>query len=214
VPPAAKDVIDGTHDKDTPPIDTLLAAEGVPPADRGSITSEQLTTGAPMDVNGLHTPPTGNSTPTPHPIIPSSPSLLHACCPEKYVAVLELFNTEVQGGLWKSAVDIWLMLEHAAGFQISEKPLPARHPRAVLWWVQRRRGTTWIPAGLSSEDEHEDFYDAVILWWLIVNLVWRKEGVTNAEEFKAHGLIQHGEDDLEGLPSGLNRLTSILTCLA
>jgi hypothetical protein len=67
--------------------------------------------------------------------------------------------------------------------------------------------------GLGREDEHEDFYNTVILWWLMVNPAWRKEGVTNAEEFKAHGLVQCGEDNLEGLPSGLNGLTSILAYL-
>jgi hypothetical protein len=127
---------------------------------------------------------------------------------------LELFDTAVEGGLWKSAVDTWLTLEHATGFPISGKALPAGgRPGAVTWWVQRGHGTTRIPAGLASEDECEDFYEAVVLWWLGVNPVWRKEGVENADEFEARGLIQLSGGDLEGLPLGLNGLTSVLTGL-
>ncbi|KAJ7837774.1 hypothetical protein B0H14DRAFT_2216332, partial [Mycena olivaceomarginata] len=107
--------------------------------------------------------------------------------------------TAVEGGLWKSAVGAWLTLEHAAGFPISGKALPAGGgPGAVTWWVQRGRGTTRIP--LASEDECEDFYKAVVLWWL--------------DEFEVHGLIQLSGGDLEGLPLGLNGLTSVLACLA
>ncbi|KAJ7823339.1 hypothetical protein B0H14DRAFT_2187225, partial [Mycena olivaceomarginata] len=123
--------------------------------------------------------------------------------------------TAVEGGLWRPAVSAWLTLEHAAGFPISGKALPAGgRPGAVSWWVQRGRGTTRIPAGLDSEDEREDFYDAVVSWWLGVNPAWRKEGVKNADEFEARGLIQRSGGDLEGLPLGLNGLTSVLACLA
>ncbi|KAJ7302477.1 hypothetical protein DFH08DRAFT_723033 [Mycena albidolilacea] len=157
----------------------------------------------------------GNRLGTPPPIIPSSPSPLRASCPAKYTAVLELFDTEVKGGLWKSAVDTWLTLEHATGFQTMGKALPAGgRPGAVSWWVQRGCNTTRIPAGINSEDEREDFYQAVVLWWLNVNPVWRKEGVKSAEDFEVHGLIQCGGGNLDSLPSGLNGLTSVLACLA
>ncbi|KAJ7801888.1 hypothetical protein B0H14DRAFT_2180340, partial [Mycena olivaceomarginata] len=82
----------------------------------------------------------------------------------------------VEGGIWESAVDTWLTLEQASGFQIAGKALSVKGcPGAVSWWVQRRRSTVQIPAGLESEDEREDFYDAVILWWLSINPAWRKE---------------------------------------
>ncbi|KAJ7358349.1 hypothetical protein DFH08DRAFT_655080, partial [Mycena albidolilacea] len=118
--------------------------------------------------------------------------------------------TEVEGGTWKSAMDAWLTLEHATGFQVSGKALPAGGlPAAVSWWTC----TTQIPTGLGSKDEREDFYAAVVSWWLSVNPVWRKEGVENTEGFEAHGLIRRGKGDLETLPSGLNGLTSVVACL-
>jgi hypothetical protein len=168
-----------------------------------------------MDVDALPTPPADNSGQGPPPVIPASPSPLRASCPAKHTVVLKLFDTDVKGDLWSSAVDAWLTLEHATGFQILGKALPAgRRPAAVSWCVQRGRGTTRIPAGLDGEDEREDFYEAVIAWWLEVNPPWRKEGVENAKEFEAHGLQQRGGGNLDGLPSGLNGLTSILACLA
>jgi hypothetical protein len=145
----------------------------------------------------------------------SSLSALRAACPVKYQAVLELFDMVVEGGIWKSAVDAWLTLEQASDFQITGKALSAKgRPGAVSWWVQRGRSTVQIPAGLGSEDEREDFYDAVILWWLSINPVWRKEGITKGEDFETRGLKQQRGGDLAGIPSGLNGLTSVLASLA
>ncbi|KAJ7302495.1 hypothetical protein DFH08DRAFT_666433, partial [Mycena albidolilacea] len=122
--------------------------------------------------------------------------------------------TEVEGALWKSAMSTWLTLEHASGFQASGKALSAaQRPGAVLWWVQHRRSTSRIPAGLDSEDEQQDFYEGVILWWWTVNPAWRKEGVDKAEDFAVCGLKTLSGGDLESLPSGLNGLTSVLACL-
>jgi hypothetical protein len=147
----------------------------------------------------------------------SARSALRAACPLKYKAVLELFDTVVEGvegGIWESAVDAWLTLEQASGFQIAGKALSAKgRPGAVSWWVQRGRSTVQIPAGLESEDEREDFYDAVILWWLSINPAWRKEGITTVEDFETRGLTQQRGGDLAGIPSGLNGLTSVLASL-
>ncbi|KAJ7771428.1 hypothetical protein B0H14DRAFT_2402201, partial [Mycena olivaceomarginata] len=106
-----------------------------------------------------------------------------------------------------------LTLEHATGFQVSGKALAAAgRPPAVSWWVQRAR-TARIPAGLNTEDEREDFYEAVVLWWLKVNPPWRKEGIVTVENFEARGLKQDGEGDLVSLCSGLNGITSVVACL-
>ncbi|KAJ7358299.1 hypothetical protein DFH08DRAFT_655081, partial [Mycena albidolilacea] len=119
------------------------------------------------------------------------------------------------GALWKSAVSAWLTLEHASAFRTSGGALSAtQRPGAVSWWVQRRRSTSRIPAGLDSEDEREDFYEGVVLWWWTINPAWRKEGVDKAEGFAVHGLKTLSGGDLESLPSGLNGLTSVLACLA
>ncbi|KAJ7321909.1 hypothetical protein DFH08DRAFT_613831, partial [Mycena albidolilacea] len=89
----------------------------------------------------------------------------------------------------------------------------SQRPDTVSWWVQRGRNTSRIPAGLSSDDKRQDFYEGVILWWLAVNPAWRQEGVTKVEDFAAHGLNTRSGGDLESLPSGLNGLTSVLACL-
>ncbi|KAJ7898182.1 hypothetical protein B0H14DRAFT_2280684, partial [Mycena olivaceomarginata] len=118
--------------------------------------------------------------------------------------------TEVEGALWKSAVSAWLTLEHASGFQASGKALSAaQRPGAVSWWAQRGRSTSRIPVGLDSEDERQDFYEGVILWWWTVNPAWRKR----AEDFAVCGLKTLSGGNLESLPSGLNGLTSVLACL-
>ncbi|KAJ7853050.1 hypothetical protein B0H14DRAFT_2580617 [Mycena olivaceomarginata] len=70
------------------------------------------------------------------------------------------------------------------------------------------------PGAVSCEDEHEDFYEGVVLWWWTINPAWRKEGVDKAEGFAVHGLKTLSGGDLESLPSGLNGLTSVLACLA
>ncbi|KAJ7866282.1 hypothetical protein B0H14DRAFT_3442551 [Mycena olivaceomarginata] len=107
-----------------------------------------------VDEDAANTPPALRS---------SSLSALCAACPVKYQAVLELFDTVVEGGIWKSAA-------------LSAKGRPG----AVSRWVQRGRSTVQIPAGLGSEDEREDFYDAVILWWYCIaeiaegSVGWRK----------------------------------------
>ncbi|KAJ7729889.1 hypothetical protein B0H14DRAFT_2409660 [Mycena olivaceomarginata] len=124
-----------------------------------------------------------------------------------------MLEAEVEVPLWQSVVDAWLTLEHATGFKVSGKALPATgRPPAVSWWVQRARAAR-IPAGLETEDEREDFYDAVVLWWLKVNPPWRKEGVVTVENFEKHGLKQDGEGDLLSLCSGLNGITSVVACL-
>jgi hypothetical protein len=140
--------------------------------------------------------------------------VLRTSCPAKYQAVLKLFDTVVEGGIWKSAVDAWLALEHASGFQITGKALSAKgRPEAVSWWVQRGRSIVQIPAGLDSEDRRKHFYDSVVLWWLGINPAWRKEGITKVEDFEAHGLSQCSGGDLASIPSGLNGLTSVLASL-
>ncbi|KAJ7709245.1 hypothetical protein B0H14DRAFT_2646398 [Mycena olivaceomarginata] len=70
------------------------------------------------------------------------------------------------------------------------------------------------PWASDDEDEREDFYAAVVLWWVSVNPVWRKEGVATVEDFEGRGLKQSDEGDLTALPSGLNGLTSVVACLA
>ncbi|KAJ7811826.1 hypothetical protein B0H14DRAFT_3479445 [Mycena olivaceomarginata] len=133
------------------------------------------------------------------PIVPLFPSLLCALCPAKHRAVLELFDMEVEGALWKLTVRAWLTLEHTSGFQAPGKALSAaQHPGAVLWWVQRGRSTSQIPAGLNNEDKWQDFYEG---GYLVV-----VDRQSSMEERGAGG-------DLESLSSGLNRLTSILVCL-
>ncbi|KAJ7791298.1 hypothetical protein B0H14DRAFT_2625155 [Mycena olivaceomarginata] len=182
VPPADKDSATANNQLAMPPMDG-----SAPPADKGS--SDEQHTATHMDVDPVPVLPASHTAGTPPPILPPSPSPLRASCPVKYTAVLALFDTGVERGIWKSAVDAWLTLEHATGFQVSGKALPAGGcPGAVSWWVQRGRGTTRIPAGLDTEDEREDFYAAVVSW--------RVGG------------------DLGALPSGLNGLTSVLACLA
>ncbi|KAJ7731184.1 hypothetical protein B0H14DRAFT_2409480 [Mycena olivaceomarginata] len=162
-----------------------------------------------MDVDPVPVLPASHTTGTPPPILPPSPSPLRASCPVKYTAVLALFDTGVERGIWKSAVDAWLTLGHATGFQVSGKALPAcGRPGAVSWWVQRGRGTTRIPAGLDTEDECEDFYAAVVSWWLSVNPGWRKEGVRDTWVDTARWGRPWSP------PLGLNGLTSVLACLA
>ncbi|KAJ7369099.1 hypothetical protein DFH08DRAFT_677400 [Mycena albidolilacea] len=120
----------------------------------------------------------------------------------------------VEGGISELAVDAWLTLEQASGFQISGKALSAKGcPGAVSWWVQHRRSTVQIPAGLESEDECKDFHDAVILWWLSINLAWRKEGITTVKDLETRRLTQQHGGNLAGIPSGLNGLTSVLASL-
>jgi hypothetical protein len=77
----------------------------------------------------------------------------------------------------------------------------------------QRACTARIPAGLNPEDEREDFYEAVVLWWLKVNPPWRKEGIVMVENFEAQGLKQDGEGNLVSLCSGLNGITSVVACL-
>jgi hypothetical protein len=67
--------------------------------------------------------------------------------------------------------------------------------------------------GLDCEDECEDFYEGVILWWLSISPAWRKEGIKKVEDFETHRLNQHSRGDLAGIPSGLNGLTSVLASL-
>jgi hypothetical protein len=226
-PPADKDAAaDCTHPANkevatdrAPPADKDAAADPAPPADKDAAGFAP-----PTDKNAAasYAPPMDMDVPPAEkgvadnapPVLPSSPPVPRISCPAKYQAVLKLFDTVVEGGIWKSAVDAWLALEHASGFQIAGKALSAKgRPEAVSWWVQRGRSTVQIPAGLDSEDEREDFYDGVVLWWLGINPAWRKEGVTKVEDFETHGLSQCSGGDLAGIPSGLNGLTSVLASL-
>jgi hypothetical protein len=50
-------------------------------------------------------------------------------------------------------------------------------------------------------------------WWIAVNPAWQKEGVTGPASFVERGLKQESGGDLEGLPAGLNGLTSVVACL-
>jgi hypothetical protein len=79
--------------------------------------------------------------------------------------------------------------------------------------VQRGCSTVQIPTGLDSEDECEDFYKSVILWWLSIKLAWREESIARVEHFETCRLNQYSGGDLAGIPLGLNRLTSILASL-
>jgi hypothetical protein len=69
------------------------------PANKDSSANKQPATSTCMEVDVLPTPSTSDSARTPPPIIPPSPSPLRASCPTKYISVLQLFDTEVKGGL-------------------------------------------------------------------------------------------------------------------
>jgi hypothetical protein len=125
--------------KDTPPTaNTLMEVDTLPAyKDVASNVSPVLPAEKNAQVNS--TPP--NLHPSP-PTPSSSPSELHKSCPGKYEMVMVPFETKVKGSLWKSAVDVWLMLEHTTSFQMSGKALSATGcPAAVFWWVQRRWNT-------------------------------------------------------------------------
>ncbi|KAJ7729885.1 hypothetical protein B0H14DRAFT_2409674 [Mycena olivaceomarginata] len=126
---------------------------------------------------------------------------------EKHAKVLAHFQSGINLPAWGAVVDAWCALERATGLQVPGKALPAHgRPEAVSWWVQRARNDRRIPAGLEEEDQRDAFYDKTVNWWIAVNPAWRKEGVTR-------GLKQESGGDLEGLPAGLNGLTSVVACL-
>ncbi|KAJ7815299.1 hypothetical protein B0H14DRAFT_2603499 [Mycena olivaceomarginata] len=80
---------------------------------------------------------------------------------------------------WGAVVDAWCALERATGLQVPGKALPA-YGRP----------------------------EATVNWWIAVNPAWRKEGVTGPASFVERGLKQESGGDLEGLPAGLNGLTT------
>ncbi|KAJ7790264.1 hypothetical protein B0H14DRAFT_3501829 [Mycena olivaceomarginata] len=112
---------------------------------------------------------------------------------EKHHVVLGLLKSEIKLPTWVAAVQAWCALETVTGFQTSGKALPSRRcPSAVSWWINCARKTSQVPAGIDGDDnEQEDFYAAVISWWL----------------------GQEGNGNLDALPTGLNGLTSFMACL-
>ncbi|KAJ7673498.1 hypothetical protein B0H14DRAFT_2656893 [Mycena olivaceomarginata] len=129
---------------------------------------------------------------------------------EKHAKVLAHFQSGINLPAWGAVVDAWCALERATGLQVPGKALPAYgRPEAVSWWVQRARNDRRIPAGLEEEDQRDAFYDKTVNWWIAVNPAWRKEGVTGPASFVERGLKQESGGDLEGLPAGLNGLTSL-----
>ncbi|KAJ6448523.1 hypothetical protein C8R45DRAFT_850244 [Mycena sanguinolenta] len=135
----------------------------------------------------------------------------------KHNKVLQLFTADLAAPPWTAMVEAWWALEQATGFQTAGKALPPRaRPAAVSWWVQRGRKDGRIPLDLDADEkneEREDFYDAVVNWWVQVNPAWWKEDERTATKFEEHGLKQDSEPDLDGLLPGLNGLTSMLACL-
>ncbi|KAJ7789761.1 hypothetical protein B0H14DRAFT_2397146 [Mycena olivaceomarginata] len=157
--------------------------------------------------------PTPASPPSSTPPVPTAaPADLPS---EKHRVVLGLLESEIKLPTWVAAVQAWRALETATGFQTSGKALPSRRrPSAVGWWINRARKTSQIPVGIDGDDdEREDFYAAVISWWLEVNPSWRKEGVEGADDREMRGLKQEGDGNLDALPAGLNSLTSFMACL-
>ncbi|KAJ6503631.1 hypothetical protein C8R45DRAFT_779465, partial [Mycena sanguinolenta] len=115
--------------------------------------------------------------------------------------------------IWVALVRQWCRLEELTAFQTAGKALSAQgRPEAVGWWVQRARKARALPPGLDEPDAREDFYESVVRWWISVNPGWRKEGVAEPGDFMACGLKQQA-GDLDGLPAGLNGLTSVIACL-
>ncbi|KAJ7690928.1 hypothetical protein B0H14DRAFT_2652235 [Mycena olivaceomarginata] len=210
----AMDVDSAPADKEpstckTPPANKDAALDHTPPANKDATLDHAPLAPADKDVAADDMPPMdvdnpaadNDTTDRPPALHSSSPSALRAACPVKYKAVLELFDTVVEGGIWELAVDASLTLEQVSGFQIAGKVLSAKgRPGAVSWWAWKAK-------------THKDFYDAVILWWLSVNPAWRKDGITMVEDFETHGLNQQRGADLAGIPSGLNGLTSVLASL-
>ncbi|KAJ6471045.1 hypothetical protein C8R45DRAFT_1165839, partial [Mycena sanguinolenta] len=124
--------------------------------------------------------------------------------------------TDLSTPVWKAALEAWWALEEATGFQRAGKALPSRRrPEAVGWWVQRGRNIARIPLDLNDDgkdEEREDFYEAVVKWWVEVNPAWRKDE-RSASKFETDGLKQESNGDLDVLLHGLNGLTSVLACL-
>jgi hypothetical protein len=166
-PPAEKDTNDtpsaekGVHDASPalPAEKDVHNASPAPPAEKGTKEAPPAPP-ADKDVAADDLLPTSPAT---APTDANTRSALRVSCPEKYNVVLEMLEAEVEVPLWQSVVDAWLTLEHATGFKVSGKALPATGcPPAVSWWVQRAC-TARIPVGLETEDEQEDFYDMVVL---------------------------------------------------
>ncbi|KAF8170845.1 hypothetical protein K438DRAFT_2024198 [Mycena galopus ATCC 62051] len=134
---------------------------------------------------------------------------------EKHNVVLAQFRSEVESPAWAALVEAWRQLEQGTGFTTNDKPLPTGgHPRAVGWWIARaRKNRTILPEINDDDDAREDFYEAVVSWWVALNPAWRKEGVTTAVDFEERGLAQESGGELEYLSSGLNGLTSVVVCL-
>ncbi|KAF7361557.1 hypothetical protein MSAN_01189300 [Mycena sanguinolenta] len=161
-----------------------------------------------------------SSSPSPSP----SPSPSRSASPPatatpsaKHKMVLELFTTETAASAWTAVVKAWWALETATGFQTAGKALSSRaRPPAVAWWVQRGRKDGRIPLDLDDDgkqDDREDFYDAMVKWWVDINPAWRKGDKYTATRFQEHRLKQDSEPELDALLPGLNGLTSVLACL-
>ncbi|KAF8196614.1 hypothetical protein K438DRAFT_1585404, partial [Mycena galopus ATCC 62051] len=121
----------------------------------------------------------------------------------------------VESPAWAALVEAWRQLEQGTGFTTNDKPLPTGgRPRAVGWWIARARKNRTIPLEINDDDDaREDFYEAVVSWWVALNPAWRKEGVTTVVDFEERGLAQESGGELECLSSGLNGLTSVVICL-
>ncbi|KAJ6513458.1 hypothetical protein C8R45DRAFT_782638, partial [Mycena sanguinolenta] len=114
---------------------------------------------------------------------------------------------------WAALVREWCVLEAVTSFQASGKALSAQgRPEAVSWWVQRARKNRAIPSGLDNPTNRENYYNSVVSWWIHVNPAWRTEGMTTPQDF-AHLGLKQDRGDLDGLPTGLNGLTSVVACL-
>ncbi|KAJ6495477.1 hypothetical protein C8R45DRAFT_1095113 [Mycena sanguinolenta] len=146
-------------------------------------------------------PPVTLLSPSPSP----SPSPLAArVLSAKHILVHDHLVTDLSTPVWTAALEAWWVLEEATGFQT-----------AVGWWVQRGPNVTRIPLDLDDEgkdEEQEDFYEAVVKWWVEVNPTWRKNE-HSASRFEMNRLKQESNGDLHVLFHWLNGLTSVLTCL-
>ncbi|KAF7376801.1 hypothetical protein MSAN_00097500 [Mycena sanguinolenta] len=199
----------------TPPLGDAAAA---PIANSSSSAPAPAVDLAPLAMNSvrLSVPPIAALSVSPSVSHAASPPAAPAVPSAKHMLVRELFGTGVDSPTWTAAVEAWWALEEATGFQIVGKALsPRGRPEAVGWWVQRGRNSTRIPLSLGDvgkEDDREDFYVAVMKWWVEVNPGWRKDE-DSAARFEVNGLKQEGNGDLDSLPPGLNGLTSVLACL-
>ncbi|KAF8178776.1 hypothetical protein K438DRAFT_1604498 [Mycena galopus ATCC 62051] len=136
--------------------------------------------------------------------------------PTKHLIVLQHLQAEIELPVWVAAVEAWRALEEVTGFEAGKALPSGGRPDAVGWWVQRARNDRRMPCQLGDpdkEDDHEDFYEQVVGWWVAINPAWRKEGLKAITEFEAHGLKQNAQGNLSALYHGLNGITSVIACL-